>query len=150
PGDQLRICVSQKFTAKGGRQQEPPRPREGNLPAAEVVRLTPGRTTNLRSECSVGAEEAMTEAEWKSCTRPTPMLEYLRDKASDRKLRLFACACCRCIWDRFPDPCNRDMVAAVEDYPDGKFEDPKLYEAIVESSAREVEFINESAYWVAK
>jgi hypothetical protein len=35
----------------------------------------------------------MTEAEWLACTDPTPMLAFLRGKASERKLRLFACAC---------------------------------------------------------
>ncbi|HVS35505.1 MAG TPA: hypothetical protein VMS17_07985 [Gemmataceae bacterium] len=41
----------------------------------------------------------MTEAEWDAGADPTPMLELLRDKASERKLRLFAAACCRRIWD---------------------------------------------------
>jgi hypothetical protein len=37
----------------------------------------------------------MTESEWLTCTDPDPMLDFLRSKASDRKLRLFACASVR-------------------------------------------------------
>jgi hypothetical protein len=40
-------------------------------------------------------EAAMTEAEWLACARPQTMLEFLGDRAGERKLRLFACACCR-------------------------------------------------------
>jgi hypothetical protein len=39
----------------------------------------------------------MNEAEWLTCTDSLPMLEFLRGKASDRKLRLFACAYCRAV-----------------------------------------------------
>jgi hypothetical protein len=37
----------------------------------------------------------MTEAEWLAFEDPEPMLKFLRGKATDRKLRLFACACTR-------------------------------------------------------
>lgn len=37
----------------------------------------------------------MTEHEWRTCDDPGPMLDYLHGRASERKLRLFACACCR-------------------------------------------------------
>jgi hypothetical protein len=36
----------------------------------------------------------MNEAEWLECTDPRPMLQFLHGKASSRKLRLFASACC--------------------------------------------------------
>jgi hypothetical protein len=40
----------------------------------------------------------MTEQEWLACTDPTPMLDFLKFRASDRKLRLFGVACCYRIW----------------------------------------------------
>jgi hypothetical protein len=39
----------------------------------------------------------MTEQEWLQAADPQLMLAFLRGKASDRKLRLFDCACCRLV-----------------------------------------------------
>jgi hypothetical protein len=61
----------------------------------------------------------MTEAEWVACTEPEPMLEFLRGKSSDRKLRLFACACCRHVWDRLQSGYSHDAVEATEQIVDG-------------------------------
>src|SRR5262249_9295650 len=67
-----------------------------------------------------------------------------------RKLRLFACACCRRIWGLFPDEGNRDLVAAVERSPDGTRDYQELWGAIVASSRRESECRDHPAYWAAK
>ncbi len=44
----------------------------------------------------------MTEHEWQACADPAPMLEGFHDRASMRKLRLFAVACCRRIERHWP------------------------------------------------
>jgi hypothetical protein len=54
----------------------------------------------------------MTEQDWLDCTDPEKMLEYLRGKASDRKLRLFAVACCRVLWKYLDDDTCRVVEIA--------------------------------------
>jgi hypothetical protein len=92
----------------------------------------------------------MNEDRWLAAKFPERMLKLLRGRASDRKLRLFACACCRRIWSHFPSQYNRDLVATVEDHPDGNFHDPELEAAILASSQREHEWGSEPAFWAAK
>jgi hypothetical protein len=64
----------------------------------------------------------MTEAEWLECTDPASMLEYLRGKVSERKLRLFACACCRFTFSVLAEGFDRsieEIIEATEWYADG-------------------------------
>ena len=58
----------------------------------------------------------MTEAEWAECREPLDMLYFLRTtgRASDRKLRLLCCACCRMIWDLLVDERSRQAVEMAE------------------------------------
>jgi hypothetical protein len=60
----------------------------------------------------------VTEAEWLACTEPTPMLEFLGDRASSRKLRLFAVACCRRIWPLITEAHCREAVEIAERFAD--------------------------------
>jgi hypothetical protein len=60
----------------------------------------------------------MTETEWLACRYPNPMLDSLQEDLSDRKLRLFACACCRHIWHLLGREA-RDAVQVAERFADG-------------------------------
>jgi len=91
----------------------------------------------------------MHENQWLACEDPTKMLNHLgvsqhwgyveqsphmwvasRKKSKlDRKLRLFACACCRRIWHLITDQAARKAVAIAQQFADGKGTAKHLREA---------------------
>src|SRR5229473_3825086 len=78
----------------------------------------------------------MTESDWMQSADLAAMLAYMQAPharsgigghilvrtvpVSDRKFRLFACACCRQIWDRLTDPRSLRAVEVAEAYADGE------------------------------
>jgi hypothetical protein len=74
----------------------------------------------------------MTAAEWMACQDPAALLTHLRSQAtrSGRKLRLFACACCRHVPDFMADDHSRQAVEASERYADGLATQAELSRAL--------------------
>jgi hypothetical protein len=68
----------------------------------------------------------MSEAEWlREPARPYGLLSQLqntavtRTKVGRRKLRLYACGCCRQIWQHIPDDALRGIIEVAERFADG-------------------------------
>jgi len=61
----------------------------------------------------------MTEAEWLTCTDPTPMLEFLRDNVTERKLMLVVCACGRLVSHLLTDSRSKEALPIAERFADG-------------------------------
>jgi hypothetical protein len=72
----------------------------------------------------------MTEAEWLASTNLENLLPHLAKTASERKLRLWACACCRRIWHLIADERSRRAVEVAEqlaDNPTHPFDEDEIY-----------------------
>lgn len=61
----------------------------------------------------------MTEANWLLSTRLEDNLKRLRKEASERKLRLYACACARQLWPHFDHPRCFTAIEVAEQVADG-------------------------------
>lgn len=71
----------------------------------------------------------MTEEEWKRSTDPLAMLDSLSGDTSDRKMRLFACACVRHVWPLLADERSRSAVETAERCAEGSADRGELAEA---------------------
>jgi hypothetical protein len=105
--------------------------RDGSrLPQTEQAIAADAQASSLLGVQSFGADSVLTVREgdlavvlavlvgWLSATAPEPLLEFLRDRASERKLRLFACECCRRIWTALKRRGSRKAVEVCERYAD--------------------------------
>jgi hypothetical protein len=69
----------------------------------------------------------VTESDWATCADPQKMLAFLRDRGpSERKLRLFAVACCRRVEHLLSSRHCRKALTTAERYADGEVSGEKL------------------------
>jgi hypothetical protein len=76
----------------------------------------------------------MTEQEWLAAIEPRELMHFVTE-GNSRKLRLFACACCRRAWNPFVNPFTIRTVMAVEAFADGEI-GPKDLERVHEAAGR--------------
>src|SRR5262245_15654742 len=62
----------------------------------------------------------MDEILWRDGADPAAILDAIKGSADPRRLRLFACACCRQVWARLRDVRARRAVEAAERFADGE------------------------------
>jgi hypothetical protein len=71
------------------------------------------------------------ESTWLTCADPKDMLEFLEKRATERKLRLWACTCCRRVWGWLKDERSRTGVEVAERFAEGLVATKDLQEAEV-------------------
>jgi hypothetical protein len=84
----------------------------------------------------VRPDKDLTEAEWLNCSDSCAMFEFLiararsvRSALPHRQFRLFACACCRQVWDLLPGVASRRAVEVSERFADGLARKSELAQA---------------------
>jgi hypothetical protein len=71
----------------------------------------------------------MTEAEWLECVEPIEMVNFVGHKASDRKFRLFAVACCESSRQLLLNKDHRQNLEIASRFADGMATERELAEA---------------------
>lgn len=64
----------------------------------------------------------MDAAAWQTCTKPESMLRWLQESGqlTERKTRLFGCACMRRVWHLLADEAAHGLLLMVESYAEDK------------------------------
>jgi hypothetical protein len=88
----------------------------------------------------------MSESEWRRSNDVEAMLAGLPPGVTVRKLRLFATACCRQVWDLLTDPRSRQAVEAAEAHAEGSLTAAELEAACEAADAVVNEWTRERDY----
>jgi uncharacterized protein (TIGR02996 family) len=119
----LHKMLAERKAALGIPSNPPPAPPPQLLPTPErnrprVVRSSRRLVSRPPETASRQDNVLGTEQSWLACADPGPMLDLLRGKASDRKLRLFACACCWSLRPFLQEARRRRPIEAAELFAD--------------------------------
>jgi hypothetical protein len=91
----------------------------------------------------------MTEADWLACRYPSSVIYGLRDAGHERKLLLFACACCRRIAHLMPDERSLRALEFAERFADaglsGRRGRPAVRDAAQAALTHAIAFVRRSA-----
>ena len=90
----------------------------------------------------------MNELDWLAGADPLAMLDYLGEQVTERKLRLFACACVRRFWADLRWPIPREAVAMAERFAEGTatIEEVETMRAQADGSAANAPELDQFAY----
>jgi hypothetical protein len=83
------------------------------------------------------------EAEWQTCSDPFVLAAFRHGWPSDRKCRLYACACCRLVWNELDDPRSRAAVEVAERLADGLASPAEVARAREEAEAVTATYVSD-------
>src|SRR5262245_35897216 len=117
PPPYVEVAVPGTASRRGRERHQPP----GQYPVApRLVPRGPLFAVPRGVHRRLAGVSAMCEPDWLASETPEPLLEFVGERAGDRKLRLFACGCARRAWRLLGDVRSRAAVEAAEAFADNE------------------------------